>query len=56
VEVAAGDEAARAQAAELAAALSQETSISELEDKKVTALIAYLLRLGTDTMPKEAAQ
>ncbi len=55
-EVAAGADAARAQAAELAAALSQETSISELEDKKVTALIAYLLRLGTDTMPKEAAQ
>ena len=28
----------------------------EEEDKKVTALIAYLLRLGTDTMPKEAGK
>ncbi len=55
-EVAGGADAAAAQAAELAAVMEQETQIGDLQDKKVTALIAYLLRLGTDTMPKEAGK
>ncbi|RMH00921.1 MAG: cytochrome-c oxidase, cbb3-type subunit I [Planctomycetota bacterium] len=54
--VAGGAEAARAQAEELAARLEQETGVAGLADKKVTALIAYLLRLGTDAMPKEAGR
>jgi cytochrome c oxidase cbb3-type subunit I/II len=48
-EVQSGTEAARAQAAEIAARVAeQDSSLAGLQDTKAIALIAYLDRLGTD--------
>ena len=56
-DVAGGAEAATLQAAAVAAGIrAEQVEVDGLETKKVTALIAYLMRLGTDTMPKEADQ
>jgi cytochrome c oxidase cbb3-type subunit I/II len=58
-EVAAGEESARKQAAEVAARIAAgDDGLTDLEDKQVVALIAYLDRLGTDLFaaPPEPAE
>jgi cytochrome c oxidase cbb3-type subunit I/II len=46
--VAGASELARAQARELGAKIVAESGPAGLEDRKVIALVAYLMRLGTD--------
>lgn len=47
-EIASAEELARAQAAEIAADVAEQGGPQGLADKEITALVAYLQRLGTD--------